>query len=104
MSADTWRTCPKCVDEIMRDHERQVAAVRDLYGKIPADDYVRKIRDAECAPSIEETFREDYEIGLWDTELHVHYRGACTECDFSVEFEHVERKYQPAPTGDNGDG
>lgn len=35
-------------------------------------------------------FREDYEIGMYDDEFFVSYRGACRECGHRYFFDHTD--------------
>lgn len=90
MSANNWRACPACMTigeakkaEMIREAEAQ-------YGKIPATEYRALISEAEASTVDEpdETFREDWEIGLLGSQpvLVVSYGGSCDECGLTIEF------------------
>lgn len=34
------------------------------------------------------SFREDYEVGIWEGALHIDYGGHCQECGEHVTFKH----------------
>ena len=41
-------------------------------------------------PSCEraDTFREDYEIGVWEGDFEISYSGVCLECGFILTFKY----------------
>jgi hypothetical protein len=89
MGADNWRICPRCKAKAEADQDVKVKRAQESYGKVPADTYAQLLREAEAEPKLEETFREDYEIGMGESgEFYVTYRGNCTVCGFSHDFNH----------------
>jgi hypothetical protein len=93
MSASNWAICPRCV------HRRSAAvtdasdALRALYGRIAAKEYVQRVVDLPTLNTEDyRTFREDYKIyGAGEGAIHVDYSGECDHCGLSVTFEHVRQ-------------
>jgi hypothetical protein len=67
VSADNWTACPQC--------KRNQQQEQDLSER----DY---------------TFREDYEIGLFNDELFISYTGECQDCGFRVTFKHTKSVFE----------
>jgi hypothetical protein len=87
MSADNWTTCPKCdaLAEAAYAKKRQIAEAK--YGKIPAADYLAAIKDLDANPlKRNETWREDYSIGVNGREFSVNYSGGCRVCGLKFEY------------------
>ncbi len=92
MSADNWATCPKCLKKRRAEKEQLTKRAADSYGKVSAEDFdeLRKKADS-LSMDIEETFREDYELGILESgEFYVSYQGQCSVCDFGKQFKHEE--------------
>lgn len=90
MSADNWTFCPKCREKHEKEWAEKVKAIEDLYGKIPAEEFISK-REALKAklPIFEETFREVYETGLGkDGIFRVSYSGFCQTCKFHFDYSY----------------
>lgn len=68
MSADNWGVCPKC-----ESLENRFAIENHLH-----------------APSVDNSLREDYELGIVKGEFYVFYKGQC-DCGFSFKFNHKEK-------------
>ena len=81
MSADNWRECPQC-------KRNQAKELESLYGKVTESEYRSRI--AELEDDENSSFREDYELGVYEEEFYVRYHGRCERCGFTVEFEHKE--------------
>jgi hypothetical protein len=94
MSADNWCACPKCRAKHVASLNRRRQRLNAQYGKIPADEYVSRLAAINSEPDEppEDTFREDYELGLSrdGSEFLVSYRGVCTVCGFGHKFKHAE--------------
>ena len=92
MSADNWAICPRCVATKERDLAAAQAAIDAAYGKVPVAEFdaMRQELDAKRTEEIKPTFREDYEIGVYDDEFFVSYKGRCTVCDLEHRFERSE--------------
>jgi len=96
MSADNWAICPRC--KIRFDNERaQVQAdLKKAYGTVPAEEFLRLSKEAaeDAAKEQEETFREDYAIGLsrsGDGRFVVNYGGSCSECGLEFSYQHEQK-------------
>ncbi len=95
MSADNWRRCPQCLKTAKDKQDKLKLKAGESYGKVPKDEYLKMLKDAETEPQIEETFREDYELGTdEDGNLYVSYHGGCNVCSYAHSFKH-EQAYPP---------
>lgn len=91
MSANNWTRCPQC----MRKQSNAFAKVQELYGCVPADEYARLLDEArKPVTTRQDTFREDYEIGVYKDALHIDYSGSCEECGFGVQFKHTQSVFK----------
>ena len=82
MSADRWSICPKCQQISKKEKEDFLLKVRDSYGKVDPEEYLRLINEAQPkAPTGPgETLREDYEFDLKGTRLFIYYKAYCEKC------------------------
>lgn len=90
MSADRWSICPACKKKAEADKAAAHRKVADTYGKITPEEYQRMFRQADAPIKLEETLREDYEIGTHgdgDSEFKIDYRCSC-DCGFSFSYKH----------------
>jgi hypothetical protein len=91
MSADNWTYCPKCKKDNERKNAARLQEAQEAYGKIPAPDYLALVAAAEKPIPLEDTLREDYEIGInSDGVFRVSYSCSCHDCGFSFEFKREE--------------
>lgn len=94
MSADNWTTCPQCSRRWTSQLKEQQEKVRELYGKVGHTVYISELENLHAMeyepPERDDTFREDYEIGVFDDELFISYKGQCRNCGFSVTFKHTK--------------
>lgn len=95
MSADNWAACPKCTKAANGTYDRMQAALKEKYGTIPAEEYLRMAAEFEnTSPEAirgENSLREDYEFYMnEDGEFIAVYHGHCSECNFDFKFEHKE--------------
>ena len=61
------------------------------YGKVPADEYLQLTKSiSKGKPQIDSTFREDYEIGVYEGKFFVSYHGECQECKLKHVFKHEQ--------------
>jgi len=89
MSADNWIKCPKCTKRIVEEQAEKEDKVKVLYGKIPEDEYRRKMGLVLQARGIEDTLREDYDIGIQDgTHFIIDYRASCIDVDCDYVFNY----------------
>ncbi len=83
MSADNWRTCPNCAKVAQAAKEKAKTKAEQSYGKVSADEYARLLSESQLPIKLEETLREDYEIGIDDTgEFFMSYGCGCSKCDW----------------------
>jgi hypothetical protein len=96
MSADNWARCPKCQDKHDKEWALKVKKVESLYGKVSAEEFIKARETIREKPKLEETFREDYEIGLdKDGTFSVGYVGGCTYkgCGFKVSYSYKKEVF-----------
>lgn len=96
MSADNWAVCPFCLAQAEAEKSILQSRVLDDYGVLPIEEW--DALRAEAAAELDEnkltTFREDYEIYIADTTVHVTYSGHCQTCGAGVDFKD-ERTISP---------
>jgi hypothetical protein len=98
MSADNWAKCPKCQDILNKAFTSKTERIKNLYGKVSAEEYNLKVRaiEAEAETPINDTLREDYVICInSDGEFHVNYGGSCEVCGFHFHYQHEEKVLKP---------
>lgn len=87
MSADNWGMCPVCQKRANDDLATRMAAAAELYGKVPAEEWMATQTKAAKPVKLEYTLREDYEIGLGeDGRFYATYGGSCDVC--GLEHRH----------------
>jgi hypothetical protein len=95
VSADVWRVCPRCKQKAEAAIEAAEMAAAQSYGEVPANEWklmVQKVAEMRRGfDSPDETFREDYELGMDpDGEFSVGYHGQCEKCGLKHSFKHSE--------------
>jgi uncharacterized protein (DUF983 family) len=106
VTADNWALCPRCEKKRLDAAEAAVKVAQakcdDAYGKVTSADFLllhgalttaqNALQALTDTPDRQEfhTLREDYEVGVWDSELFVSYKGNCKDCGLKVEFKHTE--------------
>jgi hypothetical protein len=91
VSANNWSVCPKCKAKAEAEHAALCEEAAAAYGKVPADKYRSMLKAASEKPSLQETMREDYELGVdEDGKFSVGYRALCEECGFEFSYKHTE--------------
>ena len=94
MSANNWGICPQCKAKTSVATEALEEEARKAYGVMPEAEYHSLVKKAlharqEFAKGIEETFREDYGLGVAeDFSFYVSYGGRCSACGLGFEFKH----------------
>ena len=84
MSASNWAVCPNCAKKF---HDEQESKLEAAYGVLTKEDFALLVDEAD--QTIEETFREDYEIyGAESGTIHVSYSGRCRDCGLALKFDH----------------
>jgi hypothetical protein len=93
MSADNWAYCPQCKINNENEALAKFAKAAEAYGKVEPDEYMRVLDEARTfKPEEENTFREDYDLGVTDSgEFYISYRGGCEVCGLRHEFKHSEQ-------------
>lgn len=91
MSADAWIVCPKCKADAESTHSKILKSVYEAYGKVSAEEYLKRVQSTAKRPELHETLREDYEIGIYNGEFSVNYNGSCKTCGFSFSFKHKQK-------------
>lgn len=87
MSANNWRSCPKCC----REYNKSKEYLDSVYGNIPLEDYNKLISKLPENPKSEQNLREDYEIGInVNGSFFLSYRGSCDRCGFEYKYSHKE--------------
>ncbi len=99
MSADNWRVCPACKRKHEAKHETLKLEAGAAYGKVPREEYLAMLEKSIEPLNLEETLREDYEIGVDSKgEFFVSYGASCQTCDFTFAFNHKEPLLKEAPS------
>ena len=99
MSADRWHICPQCLVNSRAEHARMIKDLREAYGKIPQEDWLKTSDAIPANPvMLKETLRENYEIFICSGagigvagEFYISYRASCETCGFKHSFEHKKR-------------
>ena len=92
MSADNWGICPKC-KKLELQHKKQLEEdARKLYGKISPEDYLQLLKEIPDKKALDETLREDYEIGVDSHgEFYISYGCHCDKCGVKHSFNYKEQ-------------
>lgn len=90
MSADNWTNCPKCKIKHDSDSEAEKLELGKAYGKIPSDEYLSRFNEFKSPKPLDDTLREDYEIGIFKGKFSVDYSARCSVCGFKKSFKHEE--------------
>jgi hypothetical protein len=91
MSADNWRDCPKCLAKAKADKVKREEAAEQAYGKVPKEEYLALLAEAGKPVEVEDTMREDYELGIdQNGKFYVIYRADCQDCPFVFTYRHEE--------------
>jgi hypothetical protein len=92
MSANNWRVCPACLRKAKANREELARNALAAYGKVPPDEYQAMSAEALKPVKLEETLREDYELGISEGgEFYVTYWGDCADCPFEFTYRHKEQ-------------
>lgn len=91
MSADNWGICPRCKVVAEASRMAKELAATNAYGKVSADEWKRLDAEASSPILLDQTLREDFEVGMdEDGTFGVDYRASC-RCGFSFAYEHNEK-------------
>jgi hypothetical protein len=89
MSANNYSTCPRCVRRAGKARKDALAALRDAYGTVTAEDYASLTASVPPEPDPEDhdSLGEFYEIhGAENGTITVSFAAHCRECGLNVEF------------------
>jgi len=89
--ADNWAVCPRCWIEHTKARAEREKELRAAYGKVSAEEYIamRKDVEKEGEAGIEDTFREEYGIGvIYNGSFHLRYTGKCSTCNLEYKFSY----------------
>ena len=106
MSAESWATCPRCLELLNLEKDKVQDDVEEAYGKVSQEEYQEMVEKARkfklTGPGV--TLREDYWLGIDnDGEFKIQYRGSCSQCNFLFNFSHKEQAYTGEPLPDDGE-
>ena len=87
MSASNWRECPKCRMKAERAQRIRLEKAAKNYGKIPQEDWIHQQKHAETEIELDQTLREDYQLGIQDIMFLVSYSASCEKCDFEFKYK-----------------
>lgn len=93
MSADRWKKCPVCAVNKEKDVLKLRSQVNHEYGKLSQEHWLelKKEVDEFASTPLEETLREDFEIGLnEDGWLDIYYTCSCHICGTTRKYEKKE--------------
>lgn len=91
MSADNWTICPRCFKEAEKAKAAKERKAADAYGKKPVDAYLALRAEAEKPIALEETWREDFYIGIdrdGGSGFSVIYEARCTACGLTFKYKY----------------
>jgi hypothetical protein len=94
MSAGNWAECPRCKRRLGDEAVRLRSEADSAYGIASLEEWKEKDAAATSAALTalsgleENTFREDYEIGVFGETFFVSYFGECSKCGLSHSFKH----------------
>ena len=75
MSADNWAKCPRCEEDRLNARAKFEKKIQQSYGKVSAEEYLRMTKEFKEPKPVEQTLREDYEIGIYDGGFFASYSG-----------------------------
>jgi hypothetical protein len=89
MSADNYRTCPKCIRIADEKKQKAVQKANESYGKIPLEEWMQLQKKAEAPIILNDTLREDYYIGVDEEgQFEIQYSCYCSVCGFKFTYKH----------------
>lgn len=91
MSADNWTQCHRCVAKAEEEQATLQQQVVSGYGTLPLPEFDELRARAERPISLDNSLREDYEIGIVEGEFYARYHGQCKNCGFNFEWKHDEK-------------
>lgn len=90
MSADNWAKCPRCLKQAADKKKAAEEAMQLGYGKVPQEEFLVLKAEADAPIALEDTLREDYEVGIWQYDFRLHYDASCEVCGFKFSYRYEE--------------
>jgi hypothetical protein len=101
MSADRWSACPICKRKAEAVQKELQEGVESAYGKLSRVEWEQRRDEAYKPIELEDTMREDYEIGITDRDTHLEYYAiyscSCEVCGFEFN-DNREQKIESKET------
>jgi hypothetical protein len=96
VSANNWDVCPACKKKAEAARLKAMEDAAKAYGKVPPDEW-KELSDRASKPvDLDETMREDYELGVDSKGVFgVSYSASCQECAFVFRFKHEQKTDAP---------
>ena len=90
MSPNNWRICPKCEKKEADEFQARRKTAQKAYGEVSQDEYLRLMNESRVFPELEQTLRENWQIGVYDGTFSVGYSCSCDACGFSWKYKYKE--------------
>jgi hypothetical protein len=90
MSAKNWSVCPKCVKLANAKTAQTIAEANKKYGTVSMDEFISLVEKLSGKQHLEETLREDYQLGVGNGTFQLNYHCHCDRCGFEFEYKHKE--------------
>lgn len=90
MSADSWIFCPNCAKEEILEHEDILRKVNVDYGKVPKDEFLANLKEAEKAvkEKPEETLAQYLSVYIsLEGNLMIDYKASCNRCNAHYKYQ-----------------
>lgn len=93
MSADNWTKCPNCKIKAQNQVRELESKLDTAYGKVSKEEYQTIVNQINSSSiKLEDTLREDYEIGIHKDEFFINYVGYCQVCKWSYEYKYEDKR------------
>lgn len=86
MSADNYRVCPRCEEQLLLEREKEIQKAKDSYGKVPQEEFIKKSKQLDIPLRIDPTLREDWEVYGEGYNTDIRYSCSCSKCGLKHEF------------------
>lgn len=92
MSANEWRTCPRCFKVREEETYELKAELIDSYGKIPPDKFMKRAGELKKPIHHDVTLAEYYEIWVdAKGKFIITYGCKCDKCGFEYVFNYEKQ-------------
>lgn len=95
MGADNWAVCPQCLDKTVQARVNALKIAEDSYGKIPAEEFIKRRDEAVAMPlQVKESLAEYEHLGITPEGLfYIEYNSSCNNCGFSFLYTYDQQVY-----------